>query len=142
MIKFLYLFITLLLSHSLFSQTLENDRLALIDLYNSTNGSNWTNKTGWNVPGTLGDNPFSSYGVSCSEGRVTSVNLYNNNLAGNLPATIGNLSKLQYFSLSTNQLSGSIPAAIGNLSNLQSLELRFNYLFLLGLLFRKFVYGI
>ncbi|KAJ0729499.1 putative leucine-rich repeat domain superfamily [Helianthus annuus] len=73
------------------------------------------------------------------------LNLYGNNLHGNLPASIGNLvgllglclgrnqftgsipstigklQKLQYFNLSENQLSGQLPDALGNLSSLNNI---------------------
>ncbi|WP_216092684.1 hypothetical protein, partial [Candidatus Marithrix sp. Canyon 246] len=35
---------------------------SLLELYNSTNGANWKNNSGWNVTNT----PCSWYGVSCS----------------------------------------------------------------------------
>ncbi|MEN8220437.1 MAG: hypothetical protein ABFS56_29630, partial [Pseudomonadota bacterium] len=38
---------------------------ALIALYNSTDGANWSNKTGWNLTNT----PCSWYGIQCSGGH-------------------------------------------------------------------------
>lgn len=128
MIRLFYFFVALMLSQSLFSQTLETDRLALIDLYNATNGPNWTNKTGWNVPGTPGDNPCSWYGVSCSGGRVSSLNLQSNQLKGIIPNSIGNLTGLASLLLTGNQLSDSIPAEMGKLINLNFLYLSSNQL--------------
>jgi len=83
----------------------------LVNLYNSTNGANWTNKTGW-----LSTNmPCSWYGITCSAGHVTEIELDYNNVSGTLPNL--NLPNLTRFSLRGNdsyKLSGTIP----NFSNL------------------------
>ncbi|MDZ7876198.1 MAG: hypothetical protein U5L45_00930, partial [Saprospiraceae bacterium] len=45
----------------------QGDSLALVDLYNSTNGANWTNK--WNLA-----QPMTSwYGITLTNGRVTRI---------------------------------------------------------------------
>lgn len=44
---------------------------ALVDLYNGTNGSSWTNRTGWLVTYT----PCSWYGVTCQGGHVLMLDL-------------------------------------------------------------------
>ncbi len=45
------------------------DSLALVDLYNSTNGPNWNNHTNW-----LTKNPVSTwYGVTIKNKRVTQI---------------------------------------------------------------------
>lgn len=116
-----------------FAQTLEEDRLALISIYNSTNGALWTNKTGWNPSGSVGDSPCSCYGVTCMNNRVTELNLQNNGLRGTLPADIGNLSALVLLNLKGNDpaswqgsyinIGGTIPIQIGNLTNLEYLDL-------------------
>jgi len=118
----------LLCSINSFAQTLENDRLALIDLYNSTNGDGWTNKTGWNVPGSIGDNPCGWFGITCSGGRVIETFLPSNNLAGTIPASFVNLTALQRITLINNRLHGNIPSDIGNMSNLKSIGLGINQL--------------
>ncbi|MFN8357943.1 MAG: LamG-like jellyroll fold domain-containing protein [Spirosomataceae bacterium] len=100
------------------------DRQPLIDLYNATNGANWTNKQGW----LSGCNPCGWYGITCTNGRVTKVDLGANNLRGTLPSSLGNLSNLQNLVLTSNQLSGPILSSLGNLSNLQYLALNFNQL--------------
>jgi len=51
-----------------------------------------------------------------------------NQLTGNIPLEIGNLTKLTYLFLSDNRLSGSIPPEIGNLIMLRRLYLRSNQL--------------
>jgi Leucine-rich repeat (LRR) protein len=96
----------------------------LVALYNSTNGINWNNKTGWLVTNT----PCSWYGVLCASGHVTQLNLGSNQLSGSIPSQLGNLANLQWLYLYSNQLSGSIPPQLSNLANLQGLWLYNNQL--------------
>ncbi|CDP21912.1 unnamed protein product, partial [Coffea canephora] len=49
--------------------------------------------------------------------------LYQNNLAGAIPKSLGNLTNLIELDLSDSQFSGSIPVSIGNLNNLEKLFL-------------------
>ena len=104
---------------------LNPDRAALVALYEATNGANWTNNTNW-----LSDRPLGEwFGVwTDANGRVTILNLRENQLSGSIPSELGNLTNLQSLSLQINQLSGSIPAALGSLTNLQKLWLRSNQL--------------
>lgn len=102
-----------------------DDSLALVSLYNATNGENWNNKSRW-----LTSTPLSSwYGVSLNEnGRVSGLNLRYNNLVGDIPNEIGNLTGITKLELNRNKLNGSIPKDIGNLSNLKILNLSTNEL--------------
>jgi len=97
---------------------------ALITLYNSTDGDNWTDNSGWNVTNT----PCSWYKVTCSGGDVEQLDLSDNQLSGTIPAELGNLTRLTSLDLNSNQLSGSIPAELGNLSNIENLLLTANEL--------------
>ncbi len=101
------------------------DSLALVALYNATDGAKWTDNTNW-----LSDKPIGQwYGVSTNdEGRATKLSLGFNELSGTIPAALGDLSDLIELSLHNNQLSGSIPAALGTLSNLIELSLDNNQL--------------
>jgi len=101
------------------------ERTALIALYNSTDGSNWSNNSNW-----LGavDTECTWYGVSCGVGHVIQLQLPSNRLSGVIPAELGNLSSLWNLKLNSNQLSGSIPTELGDLSNLQYLILYANSL--------------
>ena len=84
----------------------ELDRAALEALYDSTDGANWTNSTNWKIDDDLG----TWYGVLVnSDGRVTDLNLANNNLVGTLPDELGNLTSLRALTLNKNQLTGEIP---------------------------------
>ncbi len=101
---------------------------ALVDLYHSTNGSNWTDNTNWNEA----DTPHCDWAnVICSHvnhGNVTSLFLKKNNLDGSLPASLGDLVHLETLSLYSNKISGSIPDTIGNLTKLKDLWLYDNQL--------------
>ncbi len=97
---------------------------ALEALYNSTDGDNWDNNSGWLDTNT----PCNWYGMVCSGGHVTELDLDNNQLSGAIPPELGNLSNLQELRLYTNRLSGSIPPELGNLSNLWWLLLGGNQL--------------
>ncbi|MBC6420539.1 MAG: putative Ig domain-containing protein [Hormoscilla sp. SP12CHS1] len=109
-----------------------DDYKALQTLYDSTNGKNWTNNTGWK------DWDFSSaatlppasvvsgwHGVRVTvtvtaEGvkdlRVTGIDLSSNNLVGMLPSELGDLSNnvylsnLQQLRVAKNFLSGTLPS--------------------------------
>ena len=96
------------------------DREVLVALYNATDGPNWKYNNNW-----LSDLPLSDWeGVTTnSAGRVTELNLYINDLDGNIPASLGRLASLERLELENNYLSGSMPPAIGDLSRLQLLSL-------------------
>jgi Leucine-rich repeat (LRR) protein len=101
-----------------------SDSLALVDLYNSTNGPGWKYNRGW-----LTTDPVSTWVfITVTGTRVTQIWLQGNNLTGTIPSSIGNLVNLQSLQLNENQLSGSIPSSIGNLVNLQTLYLPVNQL--------------
>ena len=60
--------------------------------------------------------------------NLTELFLRSNELTGSIPSEIGNLTNLTYLLLYNNQLTGSIPSEIGNLTNLNSLFLDNNQL--------------
>ena len=95
------------------------DYQPLVDLYNNTGGANWANKTGW----LSGCSPCGWYGVTCTNGRVTGLNLINNNLSGTLPTSLSALTSLQSLELGANALTGGIPLGISRLTALQTLNL-------------------
>ncbi|XWS47712.1 hypothetical protein CRYUN_Cryun13aG0007700 [Craigia yunnanensis] len=59
---------------------------------------------------------------------VTSMDLSDNNLSGEIPADITSLFGLWSLNLSTNGLTGRIPETIGNMGTLESLDFSFNQL--------------
>ena len=125
------------------------DSVALVALYNSTNGAGWQSRANW-----LSGRPIDEWtGVSTNSlGRVynldiswnglngpipselgnltflSGLHLYGNQLSGEIPSEIGDLSNLRYLGLNHNQLSGQIPSELGNLSKLEGLSLQSNRL--------------
>ena len=97
------------------------DSMALVALYNSTDGPNWTNNTNW-----LTDSVSKWYGITVINGRVAKINLFENNLSGTIPIEIANLTALKRIKVWSNQLTGTIPSEIGNLTELESLQLNNN----------------
>ncbi|HPH95721.1 MAG TPA: hypothetical protein PKW33_03990 [Anaerolineaceae bacterium] len=95
---------------------------ALVDLYDTAGGSTWTAKTGWRNASTV----CSWFGVTCTGGHVSGLDLNNNGLAGPLPAGLGNLTSLVDLNLSGNALSGPLPAGLGSLTALKNLDLSQN----------------
>ena len=82
-----------------------SDSLALVALYNSTDGDNWRRK--WNL-----DEPINTWhGVKLNddEDRVDTLQLRDNLLSGSIPSELGMLSELTILTLNFNRLSGSIP---------------------------------
>ncbi|KAK8942097.1 putative receptor protein kinase TMK1 [Platanthera guangdongensis] len=69
--------------------------------------------------------PCSWNRVLCSDGRVTSIQMGNQSLAGSLPPELGNLTALTRLELQNNRISGQIPSLAG-LSSLQFLLLHDN----------------
>ncbi|MEM7131734.1 MAG: hypothetical protein AAF702_35805 [Chloroflexota bacterium] len=97
---------------------------ALMAIYNETDGVNWVNQAGW----TETDMPCAWAGVTCAEGRVTVLNLPQNNLSGQIPCEIGDLSQLMELNLSQNQLTGPIPCELVTMQQLTLLDLSHNQL--------------
>lgn len=130
----LFLILIVFLAGFAFGAIPVEERAALIALYNSTNGDNWNNNSGWKEP-PLHTDGFSmpgtentGYGITISDDHVTKIVLYSNQLIGNISSELRNLINLEYLELYSNQLTGSIPLELGNLSNLTKLWLQNNQL--------------
>ena len=100
------------------------DTVALMALYNSAGGENWSENTSW---GTA--TPLITWGQVNADlnGRVTGLALGNNNLVGTLPDELGDLTALTTLYLWGNKLSGPIPDLSG-LTGLTTLDLGQNEL--------------
>lgn len=104
---------------------------ALVALYNSTDGDNWTDNTNWGV----NPDPCTWFGVTCGDNIVVSdrpyvhfLSLEDNGLSGAIPADLGQLAFASTIRLSGNALTGTIPAGLGSASALLQLHLQFNQL--------------
>lgn len=129
-------------------EPLENrDRDVLMRLFESTSanfnkmeqvayaqGANGDVQTSGNKPGWLttsfwgSDEPVGKwFGVTTdiTTGRVTKLELYANNMHGQIPDLSG-LDAIQEMDLRSNSLSGTIPASIGSLTSLTHLYLSAN----------------
>jgi hypothetical protein len=124
------------ISPPVFSAIPPQEREALIALYNSTNGDNWTDNSGWKTPPlhtdgfALPGTENTWYGITCDSGNaaVQRIQMYGQNMDGTIPPELENLANLTYVFLSNNRLSGSIPSEMGNLENLTYLNLELNQL--------------
>ena len=111
-----------------------NRRMALLHtafkaLYLSTDGDNWTNKSGWDVNTVPTIEQMADWhGVLAFRGQVDGLDLRFNNLVGSLPPELGQASGLSSLTLSENFITGSIPPELGQLSDLEHLDLRANSL--------------
>jgi len=98
-----------------YTQVLEQDSLALVAFYNSTDGPNWNNNSNWLT------GPVSTwYGVTVEGNRVIELKFYSdNNLNGFIPEEIGDLNELVKLVISNNpNLTGVLSGAIGQLISL------------------------
>ncbi|MDE2973929.1 MAG: M66 family metalloprotease [Gemmatimonadota bacterium] len=99
------------------------NREVLEILYDETDGDNWFHNANW-----LTDRPLDEWhGVGTdADGRVDSLSLRANRLAGQLPLELGDLSDLEWLSLHDNDLTGPIPPELGDLSGLLGLHMHNN----------------
>jgi RHS repeat-associated protein len=86
----------------------------LRQLYYATNGSAWNKQERWLTGTSLAD-AATWQGVQINAGDIVSLRLPANNLVGSLPTSLGLLTSLHYLVLSGNDnLAGDIPASLGN----------------------------
>lgn len=99
----------------------QRDSLALVELYNSTNGPFWT--INWNLSESLDQ----WNGITLNnQGCVSEIQLNNKEIIGELPSDLGKLECLTHFSIAFNELFGVIPPELGNLNCLTHLSLSSN----------------
>ncbi|EAQ43240.1 leucine-rich repeat domain-containing protein [Polaribacter sp. MED152] len=106
----LFLFLTFF-SFFVNAQVSQQERQALIDFYNATDGDNWTNNTNWDTDPNSTSDVSTWFGVTTvnSNGQeyVARLFLNSNNLVGNLP-DFKNLTKLLRLEIANNTISGEI----------------------------------
>lgn len=111
------------------------DSDALIAIYNSLDGPNWNNNSGWveGVAGTSCDpcnfNGGTWAGVVCnSDERVITLSLAGNGLEGTIPSEISELTELIRLYMDDNAIAGGLPASIGTMDELDQIDLANNVL--------------
>jgi Leucine-rich repeat (LRR) protein/ribosomal protein L35AE/L33A len=97
---------------------------ALIALYDSTDGENWVDNTGWKTT----NSPCSWDGITCRSKHVTGLSLGDNNLKGSISKKLSKLKQLKILLLNNNKLSGKIPSSLMKLKKLEELDLNDNCL--------------
>lgn len=109
--------------------------LALRDLYDKTDGSNWRWRPAiprfgypWNFARSTPCDPYYNWqGLKCrcssTNCTVVALNLTTFDLRGYLPSSLGNLVQLEVLNFRDNELYGNIPESIGNLSHVRELLL-------------------
>ena len=97
----------------------QQEREALVALYQATDGDNWVNNTNW-----CSDKPLNEwFGVNYWDGHVRGIYLSYNNLKGELPQNIGNLTGLYDLFLNNNELTGNLPEGLASLNSLVQINL-------------------
>lgn len=104
--------------------TNQDDKAAIVALYQSTNGPKWANNTGW-MKGDPCTYPY-WFGIYCLNGRVLEINLVYNQLSGPLPSALERASALQVIRLYSNMITGEIPPGLFTLKSLQVLDVNTN----------------
>ncbi len=82
---------------------IEADREALTDLYNALGGANWSDNSNW-----LWEDVSTWFGVTVISNRVRAIELPDNNLVGDLPASLTELTGLTTLDVSGNAIT-SLP---------------------------------
>ena len=106
-----------------------SDLDTLVNIYNSLQGSSWTNKQGWDLA-SMGDcNYCSWYGITCDfTGTITGIDLSSNNLSGGIIEDFKSIQALQLLNLKDNNLSDTIPNFWDSLDQMIYLDLSENQL--------------
>lgn len=107
------------------SESMVIDSLALVALYNATDGQNWTNNTNWLQTPVENWYGITIGGDACS---VVNIDLQSNNLQGTIPVGLAQMSNLNELNLANNQLIGTLPQELETLHFLQKIILTNNEL--------------
>jgi len=107
---------------SLKAQVSSKELKTLIEINRELDGENWDRK--WNF-----DEPVSSWhGVEVVDGSVEAINLFKNNLKGEIPENISKLENLKSLNLAFNGINGELPSSITELKELRVLKVEMNLL--------------
>ena len=125
--------VLLVVIHPTTSLVPASERQALVELFESTGGSRWTNRTGW-LTGDPCVNRW--FGIFCNTANTHVIEVFpnprdsGNTLQGELPASFWtDLPELEHIYLSNDRppgwsnLTGTLPDAVGSLTKLKCLYL-------------------
>ena len=103
--------------------TAMRERAALTALYDATGGQDWKTNDGW-----LSDEPLDQWlrVTTDEDGRVTSLDVGSNQLNGEIPTELGDISNLKLLFINDNNLSGALPKSLTGLSGLESFRFHNN----------------
>ena len=103
--------------------TAMTERAALTALYDATGGQDWKTNDGW-----LSDDPHDQWlrVTTDEDGRVTSLDVGSNQLNGEIPTELGDLSNLKLLFINDNELTGVLPHSLSGLSALESFRFHNN----------------
>ncbi|MEO6549155.1 MAG: hypothetical protein ABIN94_14215 [Ferruginibacter sp.] len=120
----LFLLYTATAPVKLLAQININDSLALVDLYDSTNGTNWSSGNNWK---TLA--PVRTWsGVTVTNNRVTAMQMYGNNTLGIVPSSFKNLDSMLSIDFIDNGFRGNLLTYIANFKLLNHVHIGEQYL--------------
>nr|XP_043617836.1 probable LRR receptor-like serine/threonine-protein kinase At1g74360 [Erigeron canadensis] len=105
---------------------LDLDKEVLLGLRSFLEKGNTMNQKYFNEWDPQSSSPCTWPGISCSANRVTGINLSNRSIVGNVFTNFSALTMLTYLDLSTNNIAGTLPADLGNCQNLKVLNLSHN----------------
>ena len=107
------------------AQTANTEREILLELFHATGGVTWKRKGGWGS-----ERPICRWeGVTCGffadSGPITRLELWDNNLQGDVPESLVQLTDLKLLNLSGNRLTGSLASELLQRADENRLELHF-----------------
>ena len=117
--NWLLILCTFSFTHVLWGQVSQADSVALVAIYQATQGSEWVDNTNWASTSKVG----TWYGVKAENGRVVELKLNANNLRGTLPSDIEKLSGLKILDLGNNPIGGNVINAFTFLNKLEEINL-------------------
>ena len=103
-------------------------RYVLRVLYLSTDGDNWSNSASTSWFGASSVCQWPQDELFCNGQQVDYIDLYSDDLQGEIPEELGQLTALTGLRWHRNQLTGTIPTHLGHLTALIDLRLYFNQL--------------
>lgn len=95
----------------------QEEKQALVDLFNATDGPNWNKYRRWDLSADV----TKWKGVKIKDGHVIELNLSGFKLRGAIPASISKLTHVENLFLQNNQISGPLPQELFTLPNVKLL---------------------